>query len=491
MLRDVTHAAMRLCALCVLGLRPEAAFAQTAASTPAQSAAAAAPIRWSVTNTSRIESWRFFDPPPTGGDPDYTFFANRLRVGVSGAWSRLDVNAAVQYVQFGRLPALALGPGPLGTGALYYDASGRTDSRGVYLRTLAARVRLPGGLAIQAGRFPYQSGGESPSGRPRIEAVKRMRLDGRLIGEFEWSLYQRSFDGIRGDFDRKDWHLTGAWFSPTQGGFEEDAGAPMPGVDVAAVTVGLRPSVAVPATDVNVFALRYADDRAVTARPDNTGLPADRVAVRLTTLGAAAVGSAPWRGGETDWLVWFSGQTGSWYGQPHRAWSLALEGGHQWKMRWQPWARGGFLYASGDGNPGDNRHGTFFPMLPTVRKYAFTASYAPMNLQDAFAEVIARPSARLVLRADVRRLRLANAADRWYAGSGASQQRGRSFGYAGRSSGGATDLGTAFEGAGDVTLSPHWSVNAFFGAIRGGRASRGAFIGEWLRFGYLENVIQF
>ena len=96
--------------------------------------------RWNVLNLTRVESWLFFEPPPTGS-PDYTFIANRLRVALNGTWTRFDVNAAAQYVQFGGLPTKALGPGPFGTGALYYQHAGRTDSSGAYLRTLSLRAR--------------------------------------------------------------------------------------------------------------------------------------------------------------------------------------------------------------------------------------------------------------------------------------------------------------------------------------------------------------
>jgi hypothetical protein len=458
---------------------------------PPVHAQAQQPVAWSVTNTTRVESWSFFDPPPTGGNPDYTFVANRLSLGVARSWSRLDIGGSVQYVQFGGLPAHAVGPGPLGTGALYFGHSGRRDSRGVYLRTLSARARLPRGLVLLAGRFPYQSGAESASANAKIEAVKRARLDGRLIGEFEWSLYQRSFDGVRGDLDRERWHVSGAWFSPTQGGFEDKAGARLGGIQVGSLTFAARPSVAIPRTDLNVFGLRYDDDRPVTDRPDNSGRAARQVDVRITTLGGAAVGSAPAGPGEADWLVWFAGQTGSWYSQAHRAWSLAIEAGYQWPSPWRPWVRAGILRASGDDDAADDRHGTFFPMLPTVRKYAFTASYAPMNLQDVFVELIVRPAANVTARVDGRRLRLAHAADLWYAGSGAAQQRGSIFGYAGRRSGGATSLGTVLEGAANVTLGSHWSVNGFAGTIRGGDVVRTHFAGKWLRFVYLESVIGF
>ena len=153
--------------------------------------------------------------------------------------------------------------------------------------------------------------------------------------------------------------------------------------------------------------------------------------------------------------------------------------------------RGGYLYASGDDNPRDNRHGTFFPMVPTVRRYSFTTLYAPMNLRDAFVEVILRPAPKLRARADVRRLWLAEAADRWYSGSGATQRTGTFFGYAGRASGGHSDLGTVMEGALDLTLTRHWSLNGFAGALDGGAVVANLFRGSWARFVYLENVVQF
>ncbi|MDO8678146.1 MAG: alginate export family protein [Acidobacteriota bacterium] len=473
-------------------ITPPAAQAQTPAPAASQATPPPPPTwRWNLINLTRVESWHFFEPPATGGNPDYTFIANRLRVALTGTWKRFDLSTAAQYVQFGGLPPKAVGPGPLGTGALYYQHASRTDSYGAYVRALSLRARLPHGVTLQGGRFGYTSGSEAPSGRPKIEAVKRARVDSRMIGEFEWSLYQRTFDGLRGDVDRKAWHVTGTWLRPTQGGFEEHAGASLSGIDVLAGTVALRPDVALPKTDLSIFAYHYDDDRQVAARPDNSGRTASRVDVGITTLGAAAVGTAPAGRGDFDWLAWFAGQTGSWYGQNHQAWSLVLETGYQWKARWQPWIRVGFLDASGDGSPSDDRHNTFFPMLPTVRKYSMTTAYATMNLRDLFAESIVRPTAKITARAAIRRLWLANGGDLWYAGSGATQNTGTSFGYAGRRSGGTTDLASAvIEGAVDVTLARHWSANAFLGVIHGGQVVAASFPGRWLRFFYLENVVQ-
>jgi hypothetical protein len=312
-----------------------------------------------------------------------------------------------------------------------------------------------------------------------------------MIGEFEWSLYQRTYDGIRGDVEQPAWHATAAWIRPTQGGFEERAGANIGDIDVFAGTVAIRPGIALPRTDLLLFGYHYEDDRGVAARPDNSGLAAASVDARINTFGAAAVGSAPAGSGEADWLVWFAGQTGTWYEQQHRAWSLALEGGYQWKVRWQPWIRSGYLDASGDGDPGDNRHETFFPMLPTARKYSSTTAYATMNLRDLFVEAILKPTSRIGARVDARRLWLANANDRWYAGSGATQSDGTYFGYAGRTSAGSTDLAPfVLQGALDVAIHRHWSANLFAGAIRGGEAVAALFPGRWLRFVYVENVVQ-
>lgn len=150
-----------------------------------------------------------------------------------------------------------------------------------------------------------------------------------------------------------------------------------------------------------------------------------------------------------------------------------------------------FLRASGDDDPADDRHGTFFQMLPTVRRYSQTASYSQMNHTDLFAQAILRPAPPLGLRLDVHRIGLASPADHWYFGSGATQARGTTFGFATRPSRGGSDLGIATEMSADYTLSPHWSINGFLGVMRGGQVVRRSFSGRTLTYGYLENVIQF
>ncbi len=482
-----------LCLLVLWLARPTANAAGQAP--PAQAPVPAPdppPVTWVVTNTTRVEVWRYFEPPPGGGRPDYEFVANRLLFGLELKRPVYEIQAAGQYVQFGGLPTDASGPGPLGTGAVYYGHSGRTDSHGVYVRylNLALKAQKPG-LTVRLGRMGYSSGMESASGRAKVERVKGLRVGARLVGEFGWSLYQRAFDGVRADLDRPAWHVSLAAMRPTQGGFEERAGVEMTGVRVLGATATARPGRPVPGTEVQAFAWRYDDTRPVGARPDNTGRPASAVDVHVNTFGATLVGSWAAAGGEIDALLSLAAQNGEWYGEPHRGALVAAEAGYQWAAPGRPWVRGGYTRASGDRDPADGRHGTFFPMLPTGRKFSLSATYAQMNLTDLFAQVLLRPRPAVGVRIDVHRIGLAEAADLWYFGSGATQQSGTIFGFAGRRSNGSTSLGTVVETSVDWQIAPRWSVNAYVGHIRGGRVVTGTFAGDALTFACLEQVIRF
>ena len=489
--RSMTRRGIAASSALAVALAASPVLAQPA---PATQAPPVPTWRVSAANTMRLESWRYFDPRPGGGDPDYAFLGDRLRVDLRGHWTRVDLTLAGQFVGMAGLPESATGPGALGLGALYYDQGGRRSTSGqLYLRF--ANLRFPAvwrGVDVTVGRMGYTSGAEAPSAVAKIETVKRQRLDARLVGEFEWSIYQRVFDGLRIDVTQPRWRATAVGFLPTQGGFARQANTTMRDVAVAGTTVSSRPATgAGPRTQVQGFGWQYRDRRAVTQRPDNTGRGApDGVEVDVTTLGGVVLGAYPVGRGEVDTFAWGAWQAGNWYGDDHGAYALALEAGYQWtRAPWRPWLRAGHFHASGDGDASDASHGTFFPILPTVRRFSQTTAYSTMNLRDTFVQIQARPRAALGFRLDVRRLDLASSADLWYAGSGATLARGGVFGYVGRRSNGSTRLGTAVEASADYAFSPRVAVNVFAGHVRGGAVVTGTFAGRSLWFTYAESVI--
>jgi hypothetical protein len=448
---------------------------------------------FSLRDVARFEAWDFFTPRPGGGDPTSAHLGNRLTLGA--AWRRgvWQVQGQLQYVQFLGLPDNAIGPGPLGTGALYFDHSGRRNARQVYLRALTVSARnLRPGLDVTVGRQPYISGSEHPSGDAAIERIKRLRLDARIVGDFDWSIFQRAFDGGRVDVRRQGWRATAMAFQPTQGGFEDAAGVGMSNVRLISGALSPPFGSLVPNADIQVFAHHYHDTRPVTQRPDNTGRPASAVDVSIPTVGASLVGRYPVGAVAIDTVGWLALQRGRWYELTHHAWAVAAEGGVQWTaVRGQPWLRGAWFRGSGDDNPGDARHHTFFPVLPTARKYALSTLYTTANVDDLFAQVIVRPVPRMMIRGEAHRLRLVAAADRWYAGAGATQQQGRLFGLVARPSGGETGLGSIYEAMSDVTVTRRLSINGYVGHMRGGPVVASTFAGRRLWYGYLETVFAY
>ncbi|MBM3770700.1 MAG: hypothetical protein FJW27_05320 [Acidimicrobiia bacterium] len=392
--------------------------AATGATQPQSSSTPSKVPTWRVSavNLIRAESWRYFEPRPGGGDPEYTFLADRFRLDVRGRWPRAELTIGVQYVDMAGLPDGAIGSGPLGTGALCFDQGGRqVNSSEAYLRFANVRFgNLRPGIGLQVGRMGYTSGAEAPSGVPKLEVLKRQRLDARLVGEFEWSIYQRVFDGVRVDVTKPGWRATAVVFAPTQGGFARAGNTTMVDVLVAGATLSSRPASGAGArTQFQGFGWQYRDRRDVTQRPDNSGLvSANGVAIDVTALGGTLLGAYPAGRDEADLLLWGAAQAGRWYGNDHRALAVVGEAGYQWTSApWRPWIRSGLFHASGDGDARDSTHGTFFPMLPTVRRFSQTTAYGTMNLRDIFVQAQARPRATLALRLDVRRLDLVSAAD--------------------------------------------------------------------------------
>lgn len=453
-----------------------------------------------VANLTRVETWRFFEPPSPEVNPDYNFFANRSDLEIEVRNRRFDLGGGFAYVRVQSLPTDAIGPGGLGTGAFYYAASGLPYSYQVFLTGLTLSAHTEDRRRVLTiGRMPYTSGAEgeraaSTAGTP-LAAVRRLAIDGRLIGTFDWSYYQRRFDGAHAEWRGDRGYTGGGVFFVTQGGYEESANLAISRLQVATAYAGRLHRRGETASgsivaESQAFGAFYRDRRAIVIRPDNTGIPVEAADVTVGAIGGSHVASRSLGQGALDYAVWGAGQVGDWYGQPHRAYAVAVQGGYRWTAApGRPWLRGGVSLASGDSDAGDDRHGTFFPMLQETRSYAQSMVFAHANLRDVFAQLHAEPHPRLRVRADLHTLALAESGDRWYQGSGATAREGTFFGFSSRRSGGGRGLGTVVETAADLRLSNHWSVNAYAGRMWGGEVVRSNFAGDRLFYWYIENVL--
>jgi hypothetical protein len=457
-----------------------------------------------LSNITRVESWSYFQPDPDAlppdspaGNPAYTFLGDRAEVGVQVTGSRFDFGGAFNYVRLENLPENSIGPGGLGTGAFYFYSSGVDYSYQLYLGELTARIKSRDQrTSFTIGRMPFSSGGGSrfplePASpepwRRRVEQLTSERIESRLIGNFEWSYYQRRFDGARFDLDRERWQLTAAAFMPTQGGFEESTNLTMPQIQVVDTSVTRKGD----DHEYQAFAYLYRDRRDSKAVVDNSGSADLPVDVTIATFGGSYA-SVNFAGlDSTDLVVWGAVQAGDWYGRDHLAASVAVELGHRWSQRpLEPWLRGGFLWASGDADGDDGRHGTFFQMLPSSRKYALSSVYAQMNVRDLFAQLLIEPR-RFKARIEVHALHLANDGDLWYQGSGATASHGRFFGFSGRTSGGRTSLGSLVEGSVDVPIRKYWSINGYTAVMSAGDVVEQMFTNKRLTLWSIENVLRF
>lgn len=467
------------------------AFGQSAESSTEASDPQVTPYFIDVT---KAEWWSFFEPHPGGGAPTYSLFSNRATLGMRVTSRHFDVDGAFQYAQLIGLPRQSTGPGPLGPGASYFDAARATRAYQLYFKAMSMTVKGRG-LSLQVGRMRFVSGAEARSATPAIEELKRLRLHGRLLGEVEWTPFERNFDGGRLDFSRGRWQATAALMLPTQGAFEESASPSMGSLRVisSAVTRRSRSSTTAqnPDYELQAFALHYRDRRDVRSRPDNTGFPVTAAAINLMTVGASHVGTYAWGPGRVDTVVWAAQQFGDWYGDRHFARSVMVEGGYRWRSAWQPWLRAAFLHASGDDDPADFRHRTFFPLLPTTEPALFAGTYAQMNIRDASIELRAQPRTGLNVYANVHRMSLADRHDRWYSGTGATAFKGNYFGYSGRLSSLATSLGTRVETGAAFDATRRWRLSAAVGMMQGGEVIRRSFARDRLMVVSVESRLRF
>jgi hypothetical protein len=459
-----------------------------------------------VTGTfrSRAYDWDWFEP--ASGNNQYAYSGNLLRVNFKEQRKGWEWDAELAAPFLLGLPdnATAAAPqGALGLGSNYYSANGNSQYSGmIFPKQLYARFKGLGASeagTLQVGRFEFNDGSELTPKNPTLATLKRDRVSQRLIGAFGWSDVGRSFDGARFSFSKPTNDFTFVAAVPTRGVFQTDGW----GWNRAAFGYGAfthewgRGN---HAADTRFFILDYDDWRHI-VKTDNRSAAAragDKDNIRIETFGAHSLHAVTTSAGTIDALAWGAVQTGRWGTQTQLAYALDFEGGIQPKVlsrlkplaQLKPWLRGGFTIGSGDSNPGDGRHGTFFQILPTPRPYARLPFFNMMNIEDRFGALVLRPHAKITLSSEFHALCLSNANDLWYSGGGVFQPW--TFGYTGRATSGRRSLGNLYDTSIEYRATRLATFTGYFGRAQGLAAMEQIYPkGTQGNFGYLEAAFKF
>jgi len=418
----------------------------------------------------RFESWDWFDT--RAADGNYTFGAMQLRLSLGQQKERLDWQVEGEVPWLINLPSDAIAPAPqgqLGFGASYFAASGTKDASAILKQAFVRFKGLAGDKAssLRVGRFEFADGAEITPKDPTLATLKRDSIAHRLIGPFGFTHIGRSFDGVQYVRGTKDSNFTFVGARVTEGAFQLNANKELD-VDFyyGAFTKPIAGKSA--QSEWRAFALHYHDGRSA-LKTDNRPLAVrvvDGDNIRVTTIGGHYISAVKAGSGTADLLLWGAGQFGRWGTTGHQAGAIAAEAGYKFAIKGSPWFRAGYFRSTGDGDPSDGNHTTFFQVLPTSRVYARFPFYNLMNNEDLFGQFRLKPHTRLTLRADVHHLRLSNARDLWYVGGGSFQDK--SFGYIGRPSGGNKSLGIAFDLSADFNVTQTTVLTFYASGVLGG-----------------------
>ena len=457
-------------------------------------------VSFTFSNRARVELADWFRPPDgvaSDGANEYVFFGNQLRAGVNVVLPHLQLAVEVQDTRLANVPNDASLPPPqgaLGPGAAYFLNTPDTSQGETFLKQGFATLRRRG-FTARLGRLEYRDGLETVPGDPTLAFLKRTRIAERLIGPFEFTHVTRSFDGAVLAYDDPAWNATAMGLLPTRGGFEVSANRELDDMSVAglALTAKRLPFSSAPPADLSLFYIYFDDRRREPLKVDNRALAAreaDRDAIGIHSIGCHALTAVDAGPGVLDGLVWAVGQLGEWGELDQAAWAYAAEIGYQLaRLPAQPWLRVGVNRSSGDRDPDDGDHGTFFQLLPTARVYAQLPFFNLMNNQDVFAQLILRPHAAITLRTDYHWLSLSERSDLWYSGSGATNDH--LFGYAGSPSGGNRELAHLVDISLTLALHRRVTLGGYYGHAFGRDVVRASFAGADADYGFVEVTFRY
>lgn len=468
-----------LLATLLVALAPVALFAQEAESNPIDTGGS-----WRI----RAEDWEWFDTPAARAD--YSFFGSLLTLNAGQKRETVDWFVEGALPMLASLPDDAIAPAPqglLGLGANYYQANGDNNAESIFVKQAYLNFKgLGHGRTVKIGRFGFAEGMERKYDDANLMWLKRMRISERLIGTFGFSHVGRSFDGVHFARETDSSNFTLMASVPTEGSFDVDG---MDQIDDVLVAYGAytRETVASPG-EWRVFGIYYVDDRGL-VKTDNRSSAArnlDREKIALSTIGFNWVQTVPVNeSGLVDVLFWGALQYGDWGKLDQFSTAFAFETGYRFTgVAGKPWIRVGIFDGSGDDNPADDRHETFFQVLPTPRLYARLPAYNLMNSTDAFFQLFVEPGDKWTVRGDFHGIGLSDSADLWYAGGGAF--RSDNFGYAGRPTGGRDNLMTVVDLSVDYKINRNFGTTVYLSHAQGGNVIEGIYPGDTAQYFYLE-----
>lgn len=447
---------------------------------------------------TRGELWNWFEPSGTQNN-DYAFLATFARAALQWKDDAFDLMLEGQNSSLIGLPDDATAPVPqglLGLGGTYFAHNRRQDDTGIFLKQGFLTLKRLGveGLTLKGGRFEFSEGSEVLTKDPTLDWLKNTRLSQRLIGPFGWSHVGRAFDGGIVSFTRAPLNFMVMASHPTEGGFDLNGMDHMEDIDLAYAAANLTRPWFAEMSDARLFYIYYSDGRRLLKsdnRPANVRA-GDLQDIFIHTQGAHWITAVPTAAGPIDLLAWGALQTGEWGRQDHQAWAWDLEAGWQPKMLpWKPWLRIGYSRTSGDDDPTDGDHDTFFQIMPTSRIYAYSTFYNMMNNEDAFAQLILRPFAGFMWRTDFHNIRLTESRDLWYQGAGATlSDRPIGFGFPGRPAFGHRDLFQVAETSLSYDVTKWLTVSVYYAHVFGGRVIRAIYDGDNADFGYIEIMVK-
>lgn len=460
-------------------------------------AAGSPPLEISGSFRSRLEMWDWFG----GGEQSrYAYSGNILKLSLGQNGKRFSWKTELAAPLLLRLPEDAQqagARGQLGLGGTYYAANQqRRDAAMVFPRQVFLHLHHLGESqrhGIRLGRFDFIDGTEATPGNATLAALKRTRVHQRILGSFAWTHVGRSFDGAHYTYDAPGSNLTVVGATPTRGVFQVDGWgwnkvAFVYGAFTRQFTQSSR------ASEMRLMSMYYTDWRNV-LKTDNRPVEiraADRERIQIGSYGGHFLHAEGTGAGPVDFLVWGLLQTGSWGQQSHRAGAIAVEGGWQPNglPALKPWLRGGYFRSTGDNNPTDDKHTTFFQLMPTPRPYARFPFFDLVNNEDIHAGVTLRPHTRLTISSEAHALNLGSRRDLWYLGGGVFQPW--TFGYVGRPSLGYRGLAALYDISVDIRATSRLSFTGYYGHARGRGVTRAIYPEDKNgAFGYLEATVTF